>query len=178
MQSSFLTDERPDGLRRITAIQNTSMPIIKTETGLKVMKDRSVALAPRQRAAFILFDGRRTLDQVLTATAPGGVSRDDIQTLFELGLIIDAAPAGEVAAAQVRPHAIEVRKQRTPQERYADAYPIATRLTASMGLRGFRLNLAVEAATGYEQLVEVAPKIRDAVGAERYGPLDDALNDR
>jgi len=35
-------------------------------------------------------------------------------------------------------------------ERYAEAYPIATQLTADLGLRGFRLNLAVEAALDYE----------------------------
>jgi hypothetical protein len=45
-------------------------------------------------------------------------------------------------------------------------------------LRGFRLNLAVEGATNYEQLVAVAPKIRDAVGPDKFKPLDDALNDR
>ena len=29
-----------------------------------------------------------------------------------------------------------------------------------------------------KQLLEVAPKIKDAVGPERYAPLDNALNDR
>ena len=46
-----------------------------------------------------------------------------------------------------------------PQEegrrRYQSAYPLATKLTASLGLRGFRLNLAVEAAGSYEELLEV-----------------------
>jgi len=145
------------------------------------MKDRSVPLTPRQRSAFILFDGKRTLDQVLAATAVTGVTREDIDKLIELGLLTDAAPqetAGEVAAAQAQAAAVEHHKHRTPQERYAEAYPIATRLTASLGLRGFRLNLAVEAAGSYEQLLEVAPRIREAVGPEKYAPLDNALNDR
>jgi hypothetical protein len=144
------------------------------------MKDRSVALTPRQRSAFILFDGKRTLDQVLAATAITGVTREDIDKLIELGLLSDAAPqetAAEEAAAQAHAAAVEHHKHRTPQERYAEAYPIATRLTAALGLRGFRLNLAVEAAGSYEQLLEVAPKIREAVGPEKYAPLDNALND-
>ncbi|WHZ13098.1 MAG: putative proline-rich protein [Burkholderiaceae bacterium] len=44
-----------------------------------------------------------------------------------------------------------------------------------MGLRGFRLNLAVEAALGYEQLMQLVPRIRDAVGAEKCRLLERAL---
>jgi hypothetical protein len=157
------------------------MLIVKTESGHQVMKDRSVALTPRQRAAFILVDGKRTLDQVFAATAPMGVTREDVDKLFELGLIMDPAPqetAAEQAAVQAHARAAELHKHRSPQERYAEAYPIASKLTASLGLRGFRLNLAVEGALNYEQLLVVAPKIKDAVGPQRYLPLDNALNDR
>ena len=56
------------------------------------------------------------------------------------------------------------------------AYPIATRLTAALGLRGFWLNLAVEAAGELDKLTELAPRIRDAVGAEKCKDLDGALN--
>jgi hypothetical protein len=157
------------------------MLIVKTEAGHRVMKDRSVPLTPRQRSAFILFDGKRTLDQVLAATAVTGVTREDVDKLFELGLVTDAAPqetAAEEAAAHAAAEAVEHHKHRTPQERYAEAYPIATRLTAALGLRGFRLNLAVEAATSYEALLEVAPRIKEAVGPDKYAPLENALNDR
>jgi hypothetical protein len=68
------------------------------------------------------------------------------------------------------------RSGRPSQQRYQDAYPIATQLTASLGLRGFRLNLAVEAAGSYEQLAELAPKIKDAVGADKFVPLERALH--
>ena len=157
------------------------MHIVKTDAGHQVMKDRSVPLTPRQRAAFILVDGKRTVEQLLAATAPAGVTREDVEKLFELGLVIDPTPqetAAEETAAKAQAEAVEHHKHRTPQERYAEAYPIATQLTASLGLRGFRLNLAVEAATNYEQLLEVAPKIKDAVGPDKYRPLDNALNDR
>ena len=157
------------------------MIVMKTETGHRVMKDRSVALTPRQRSAFILVDGKRSLDQVLAATAAMGVTPEDVQQLFELGLVADASPqntAAEVRATAVADAAVKLHKERSPQERYAEAYPIATRLTAALGLRGFRLNLAVEAATDYQSLLEVAPKIREAVGPAKYAELEDALNDR
>lgn len=157
------------------------MLIVKTDAGHQVIKDRSVALTPRQRSALIMLDGKRTLEQVLATTASTGVTREDFDKLFDLGLISDAAPqqtAAAQATARARADAVAQHKQRTPQERYAEAYPIATRLTAALGLRGFRLNLAVEGAVSYEQLLEIAPRIREAVGAQKYAPLDNALNDR
>lgn len=157
------------------------MGVAKTEAGLQVMKDRSVSLTPRQRSAFILVDGRRTLDELLAASAAIGASRADIEHLFALGLIEDTTPGSspaEQAAAQARDEAARAHNARPPMQRYQDAYPIATRLTAELGLRGFRLNLAVEAAGNYDQLLALAPRIRETVGAEKYRPLDDALKDR
>ena len=159
----------------------------KTETGQRVIKDRSVPLTPRQRSAFILFDGKRTVDGVLAATAGMGVTAEDIQFMADSGLL--AVVEGAAAAAPARPPAVApvaapeqaaapavVRSSRTDQERYQDAYPIATALTANMGLRGFRLNLAVEGAGSYEKLLELSPKIREAVGDEKFARLDRALN--
>jgi hypothetical protein len=164
------------------------MIMVKTDLGQQVMKDRSVPLTPRQRAAFILFDGRRSLDDVLRATSPVGVTKDDIDVLCELGLVsgADAPPAAAVPAdatgaetasttSAATPEPVQVNG-RTPAQRYAEAYPIATALTSSLGLRGLRLNLAVEGATGYDELVRVAPRILEAVGPDKYRPLDLALH--
>ena len=138
---------------------------VKTDAGQQVLKDRSVPLTPRQRAALIVIDGKRTIVEVLKSS---GVDTADVERLFELGLVVDTSvTAGPPAAAPA--------DDRTPQQRYAAAYPIATRLTASLGLRGVRLNLAVEAATSYEDLLAVAPRIRDAVGPEKFAPLKEAL---
>lgn len=153
----------------------------KTAAGHQVMKDRSVPLTPRQRSAFILVDGKRTVDQILAATAQMGVAREDLAKLVELGLVEDLAPEQtkkEVAVAAAREEAVRQHKQRSAQERFAEAYPIAVKLTGGLGLRGFRLNLAVEAAGNYEELVALAPRIREAVGDEKFAALDDALNDR
>jgi hypothetical protein len=161
------------------------MLIAKTEAGQHVMKDRSVALTPRQRSAFILIDGKKTLEQVLESTAATGVTRADIDRLLELGLIARAdgrprateAAAAAATAAPAVPVAADAERK-TPQERYAEAYPIAIRLTSALGLRGFRLNLAVEGAGSYEELLQVAPRIREAVGPERYQPLQQVLGGR
>ena len=141
---------------------------VKTPLGQQVLKDRSVPLTPRQRAALIVIDGKRSIAEVLQSS---GLDAEDVQRLFALGLVVDTSVIANPPAA-----AAEARKAvRTPQERYAAAYPIATKLTASLGLKGVRLNLAVEAATCYEELLAVAGRIRDAVGHERFAPLDAAL---
>jgi hypothetical protein len=52
---------------------------------------------------------------------------------------------------------------------------MATKLTASLGLRGFMLNLAVEGASGFDELVTLLPKIQEAVGAKPCMALERAL---
>ncbi len=159
------------------------MKLMKTETGQRVLKDRSVPLTPRQRAAFILFDGRQTVDQILAATGAAGVTREDIDHLVQLGLLAQAAgsepvaPAAPPQAANEPGAAAMGSSGRDAQQRYKDAYPIATRLTASLGLRGVRLNIAVEGTANYEQLRELAPRIREAVGEKAFRDLDRALHD-
>ncbi|RYF56001.1 MAG: hypothetical protein EOO27_19550 [Comamonadaceae bacterium] len=160
------------------------MILVKTESGLQVLKDRSVRLTPRQRSAFILFDGRRSVAEVLQASQG---DQDDVDTLVSLGLLGRPAesPASIPAALGERGEALPVvvpesmgaaaPTGRSAQERYQTAYPIATQLTASLGLRGFRLNLAVEAASTCEELVSLVPKIRAAVGPDKAMALERAL---
>ncbi len=161
------------------------MKLVKTELGQRVLKDRSVPLTPRQRAAFILFDGKNALEHVLASTAAMGVTREDVDAMVNQGLLEPAAgtvlpPAMPVitpgAPLDVPLGTTAIQLERTPQQRYQDAYPVATRLTASLGLRGFRLNLAVEGAGNYEQLRDLAPRIREAVGDKAFIELERALN--
>ncbi|MDM0074149.1 hypothetical protein QTH90_07140 [Variovorax sp. J2P1-59] len=168
------------------------MILVKTEAGHQVLRDRSLRLTPRQRSAFILFDGKRSVNDVLEAGM--GIAREDIDQMVELGLLgqvggaTDAANAGAVAMpaapevpvrapAPVAAQAVSPpsNSDRSSQQRYKDAYPIATQLTGGLGLRGFRLNLSVEGTSTYEELVELLPKIRAAVGAEKAAVLELAL---
>jgi hypothetical protein len=161
------------------------MILVKTPTGQQALKDRSVPLTPRQRSAFILFDGKRSVDEVLANGM--GIVREDIDHMVALGLLEPAAgsaaaPAPVAAPAEVPKPAAPAAPAagssgRSRQQRYKDAYPIATQLTGSLGLMGFRLNLQVEGTTSYEDLLALAPKIRAAVGAEKAAALDKALND-
>ena len=90
-----------------------------------------------------------------------------------------AAPAvgTHVATAQAATLAFDANGLPTAsaQARYSKAYPIAIRLTAALGLRGFRLNLAVEGAGNLDKLKELAPKIKEAVGPEKFLELENAL---
>ncbi|SEF28606.1 hypothetical protein ABL840_26445 [Variovorax sp. NFACC27] len=149
------------------------MILVKTEAGHQALKDRSVPLSPRQRSAFILFDGKRSVDDVLAAGM--GIVREDIDQMVALGVLEPVAGSATPSAESAAP--VQGSSGRSKQQRYKDAYPIATQLTGGLGLKGFRLNLQVEAATGYDDLLALAPKIRAAVGAEKAAPLDKALND-
>jgi len=145
----------------------------KTEFGQAAFQNRSITLTPRQRSAFIMFDGKRSVEEVLKATAGLNVSAEDIQYLVSEGLLIPSSTAStprvEAASAPGAPPTLN------EQEHYSRAYPIATRLTAALGLRGFRLNLAVEAAGNLAELKELAPKIKEAVGPEKFKELQNAL---
>ncbi|MGJ7506916.1 hypothetical protein [Variovorax sp. GT1P44] len=170
------------------------MILVKTEAGHQVLKDRSLRLTPRQRSAFILFDGKRSVTDVLEAGM--GIAREDIDQMVELGLlgqpgeskglangaalamqaVLEPSPrAPTVAPASAQPVAQSATSERSSQQRYKDAYPIATQLTGSLGLRGFRLNLSVEGTSNFEELFELLPKIRAAVGPEKVVPLERAL---
>ncbi|BDB68782.1 hypothetical protein Cthiooxydans_11940 [Comamonas thiooxydans] len=162
------------------------MYLVKTPEGQLAFKERHADLSQRLRSAFLLFDGRRSLMQVLEATSALGVNKDDILALVGKGWL--ATRESSVAAdAAAQAHASSLSKSSSAssatadvdpgsaQRRYQRAYPIAVSITGALGLKGFRLNLAVEAAMGYEQLAALAPRIRDAAGDKAYTSLHRAL---
>jgi hypothetical protein len=122
-----------------------------------------------------------------------GITQADVQAMLEQGLLCAAEGFSETvlaAAVAVSPDetpasvleeaaAVESSQGsgRSDMERYQAAYPIAIQLTAGLGLRGFRLNLAVESARGYADLAALAPKMRDALGDAKYAALARALFD-
>ena len=153
--------------------RSKSMKYSKTEVGQQAFKDRSPLLSAKQRSAFIMFDGSKTVEQVLAATAGIGVTLTDVEHMVTQGFLVP--DASEVAAAAATAAAAQAHSGRTPQQRYAEAYPMATKLTASLGLRGFKLNLAVEAASGYEELIGMLPKLREALGPKACEEIERAL---
>ena len=150
------------------------MKYAKTEAGQQAFKARSATLTPRQRSAFIMFDGKKTTDEVLLMTVGLGVVEADVQHMVAAGLLAAVAPVAPAPVAQPAASDTEGASLTSLQQRYARAWPIATQITAGLGLRGVRLNIAVERATGYEELRDLLPKIREAVGVEKILPLEQA----
>jgi hypothetical protein len=152
------------------------MRYLKTESGQQAFKERSPLISARQRSLFILIDGQKDIAQVLAATQGLGVAQADVDHLVEQGFLrLDAADQAAVSAAAAAGNA-PVRP-RSDMERYQQAKPLATSLTASLGLRGFMLNLSVESASGYAELLTLLPKIQDAVGSKACKDLERALKD-
>ena len=154
------------------------MRLTKTEAGKKAITDRSIPLSPRQRSALIIFNGERTLDDVLLMLVGLGFTQADADQLIALGLIspvLDSGKTNVVSESKSKEPLGGFVDLEAAQSRYKVAYPLATQLTASMGFRGFRLNLAVEAAGSYSQLVQLFPKIKEAAGAEKSSALENAL---
>ncbi len=160
------------------------MKHIKTDLGQQAFKERSSLISARQRSAYIMFDGVKTTEQILEAVAGLGVTQVDIDFLVHQGFLADVSPAAlpvapaPVAAAPTAAPADPMERDTefgvdagrlallSKQERYAMACPLATQLTASLGLRGFMLNLSVQGAADFDALVKLLPKIQDAVGSK------------
>ena len=170
------------------------MTYSKSEAGQQAFKTRSALISPRQRSAFIMIDGVKSTEQLLTAVAGLGVNQGDLDYLVAQGFIVSAlapalaTPVTSVEVAEKPPAEASDGTSEfpstaissvtlSPQQRYAAAYPLATQLTAKLGLRGFRLNLAVEAARGFDDLLALLPKIQDAVGATASEELAQILMD-
>jgi hypothetical protein len=156
------------------------MKLIKTETGQQAFKARSPLFSARQRTAFIMFDGNKSVEQVLAAAASLGLTAEDVEHMVAHGILAPSPGEAVLAQAQAAQNlavqtAADTFKARSPQERYTEAKPLATQLTAALGLRGFRLNLAVESAGGFEELLALLPKIRDAVGVKACEDLERSL---
>jgi hypothetical protein len=161
------------------------MTYAKTALAAQALKQRDVALmSQRQRAALILFDGKRSVNEVLRQTAGLGVQPEDITQLVNIGLLSsDAPPPADGAPTDFAPSTLSPPSALPngdlppdeQQRRYREAYPLATQLTAALGLRGFRLNLAVERADGYPGLLRLLPQIEAATGAETAAGLRAAL---
>ena len=177
------------------------MVYTKTQLGQLAFKERSVLMSNRQRSLFLLMDGARSVDQILVLTRALSITPVDIDHLVSSGFIegvVESAqaatpakpritstspppstpnsPSPAVDTAPLAPDAgAALSSPATSQERFAQAWPMATQLTAGMGLRGFRFNLAIEGASGYDDLLALFPKIQAAVGHEKCAALERVL---
>lgn len=165
------------------------MALAKTGVGQTAFKQRSNLFSARQRSAFILFDGQKTALQVLASTSGLGLTQGDVDQMVAHGFLKDNAadltlavtlpsdPSPSVATDAPGEPVVSAPASLalTNQQRYAQAWPLAMQLTASLGMRGFRLNLSVEAAGGYDDLLALFPKIQATVGADKAAGLERTL---
>lgn len=167
----------------------------KTDKGMEALRVRDPALPQRLRPAFIMFDGQKSIEQVMALLpSTGGQLQvlEDIKQLLQQGLlellrpagtnqpltsasdIVDslAAPVPAPAAAAPAPAAGTISN---PGERYILAYAAASQLVSTLGLKGFRLQLQLEKAQGYEGLVATLPKLREVIDAKKLRPIEAIL---
>ena len=189
----------------------------KTDKGLEALRVRDPALPQRLRPAFIMFDGSKSVEQVM-ALLPANNGRlqvlEDIKILVQQGLLelLRPAPASEVTgwlaspasepqfledtvqAAAEAPQATPTpqppsRQERQaasrrasasvqvsdPTDRYMKAYAVASVLVSELGLRGFRLQLMLEKAQGYQGLVALLSRMRELIDAKKLRAVEKIL---
>ena len=160
------------------------MIYIKTELGMAAIRDRRVVKLPfRQRAALILFEGKRSREAVLAATAPLGVTPTDIDALIAMRLVaprvLSDPPSNGPPTRPPEPEsAFDFMDEAERAMRYRAAYALATELTASLGVRARELHLDVEAAEGIDDLIELLPRLRSVAGPQRMWELQEMLEGR
>ncbi|TFZ00100.1 hypothetical protein [Ramlibacter humi] len=130
-----------------------------------------MALSHQQRLILIIINGKRTVGDILAMTEDSEAGTRDFDHLAYFGLI---AVCGDTEAREPVQEAADDPVEL--QRRFRAAYPVAVSLTGSLGLAGFKLNLAVERATTFHDLVEVSKRLRKVVGPQRFQPLKDALS--
>lgn len=174
----------------------------KTDKGMEALRARDPALPHRMRPAFIMFDGQKSIEQVMALSSSAGGQLqvlEDIKQLLQQGLLellrsgdasqptastndlIDSlavptqpAPPAAAVAAPAAPLAAPAAIS-DPGERYIKAYAAASQLVSGLGLKGFRLQLQLEKAQGYDGLVAVLPKLREVIDAKKLRPIEAIL---
>lgn len=167
-----------------------SLVLKKTEKGLEALRTRDPALPKRLRAAFILFDGHKSVAQVMPLL-PAALALEwgDISSMLQAGWLellhptmAPQVPAPSVPSAetlQAMQHRAVASAQTasiaSPAERYQKAYTLTTALLGEMGLRGFRLQLAVEKANGYDDLVALLPRLQASLDPQKMRIIENIL---
>ena len=162
----------------------------KTDKGLEALRSRDPALPKRLRTAFILFDGNKNVAQVMQLL-PGspGLEREDVYAMLHAGWLelmnpslapqvpARTAPSAATLAATAQKTATSAQRPsiHNPADRYQQAYTLLSDMLGEMGLRGFKLQLAVEKADGYEGLLALLPRLQASFDAPKMRKIEKIL---
>ena len=157
------------------------MIYVKTAAGRQALKERSEAMPRKYHFPFLMCDGVRDSAEILSASASHGFTSVDLYEMVQAGFIAPApqatAPASAGSAVANSNAANAAAPTPSPQSAalFVEAEHLATSITAKLGLRGFRLNLAVERTNNLADLKALLPQIEDAAGIAAAKPLADFL---
>ena len=153
------------------------MIYVKTAAGRQALKERSELMPRKYHFPFLMCDGVRDSADILTASAQHGFTSVDLYQMVQLGFI-EAASAG-VAPVLLQTPGVSGAPSQAPSPQsaalFVEAEHLATSITAKLGLRGFRLNMAVERTNNLADLKALLPQIEEAAGALATKPLADFL---
>jgi hypothetical protein len=156
----------------------------KTELGRQALRERSDTMPRKFHFPFLMCDGVRDHSDILIAEARTGFTQADFDQMVRLGFIqpatnsvqaesVNNVPQQPLPSAAVTPQVLPTQQQANV---FFDASMMATALSARLGvLGGFRMNLAVQAASNLADLDALLPQLQKALGAEAVKPLADLL---
>lgn len=142
---------------------------IKTDMGRAEISMRTRVPERMRRTLLLLIDGRRSEEALLNSVA--GSAAHDFAHLERLGLIarLQASSAAPVPALLAHTDIDVLIGDAPPAPSYAQLTTRLTQLISSqLGLRGFRLTLAVEKAANVQELLHVADRVVAEI-AQRKG---------
>ncbi len=151
---------------------------IKTDIGRAEISARRLVPERLRRNLLLLIDGHRSQDLLLNSVE--GITPKDFDLLARLGLIarvrIDAVSASAFTQPATQTSAvfgqratdIDLLLDELPMPSYTQLTARLTHLISSeLGLRGFRLALAVEKAADVHQLMPVADRVVADIGQRK-----------
>jgi hypothetical protein len=154
------------------------MIYVKTAAGRLALKERSETMPRKYHFPFLMCDGVRDAADILAASAQHGFSSIDLYQMVQLGFIEPASAEHvdtPVQQAQTAVIASENIATTVNTALLMQAQHLATSITAKLGLRGFRLNMAVERVNSLADLRALLPQIEETAGPLAVKPLTDFL---
>ena len=158
------------------------MIYVKTELGRLALKERAEAMPRKFHFPFMMCDGLREHSDILQAGLSTGFLQSDLDQMVALGFIQLApskAPKIEAARPVEAPSGVTQSQAKLPSQHdanvFLEASSLATALSSQLGLRGFRLNMAVQSASNLSDLQALVPQLEKILGVKPVKPLADLL---